>query len=404
MVLKTKVAPHIIEIVKKLQNAGFETYIVGGAVRDVFLDRQPKDYDISTSATPIEIRRVFGRKRTYIIGRRFQIVHLHHGREIIEISTFRKEPSKQKQEITKNKIQRDLPDNLIFRDNEFGTSYEDAWRRDFTVNALFYDPVHDEVLDHTGMGLDDLKEKTVRSIGDPTLRFEEDPVRILRALKLVGQYDFKLDQAINRVLPDSLDLITHCSFSRLSLELEKILKNPYGDNIISAFYQYGFLEYFLPFVHKNWHSPETEKMLDLWSLRNDRMQKGYYRNSISLAIALTCLPFLQKELASEEGNVFWNNYTGIEYDIRNMISKFFYPRTFCKRIVASAVKILLIQPKFFQTTAGKLLRHPAYPHARELIEIQNQLYWHDEKLTETWPLRKFAVRRKRRNTPRKKRS
>ena len=154
MELKKLMDPAICGIVEQLQQAGYEAYIVGGAVRDLLLDRSPKDYDLSTSATPEEIRKVFRDRRTLIIGKRFQLVHLFLHGDIIEISTFRKRPQPQ-QEL--HKPGREVPENLIVRDNEFGTAQEDAWRRDFTVNALFYDPVADQILDYTGMGLEDIK-------------------------------------------------------------------------------------------------------------------------------------------------------------------------------------------------------------------------------------------------------
>ena len=124
------------EIVKTLQDAGFETYVVGGAVRDLLLNRTPKDFDISTAATPEEIRGVFGRRRARIIGKRFRLVHLYADNDIYEISTFRAPPST-----------RNSQDNLITSDNVYGTAEDDVWRRDFTMNALFYDPSKGEVLD-----------------------------------------------------------------------------------------------------------------------------------------------------------------------------------------------------------------------------------------------------------------
>lgn len=225
MQLRPKIAPYIVEIISQLQNAGYEAYIVGGAVRDFLLNRQPKDYDLSTSATPEQIKKVFRDRHVLIIGKRFRLVHLHHHGEIIEISTFRKRPQDQTELRRPGK---QAPEHMIFQDNEFGTAEEDAWRRDFTINAIFYDPVNDKIVDYTGMGMKDLAAKTVRSIGDPVLRFEEDPVRILRALKLVGQYDFTMDAETESAVTKCIEFIVHASASRLTLELEKIHENPYG--------------------------------------------------------------------------------------------------------------------------------------------------------------------------------
>ena len=190
--LLAKTDERIKNIVRQLQNAGYETYIVGGAVRDLLLGRPPKDYDISTAATPQEIRNVFGRRAARIIGKRFRLVHLMCDGDIIEISTFRRRPASTGAVPDKLSARGFVPDKMLFEDNDFGTSKEDAFRRDFTVNALFYDPVADKLIDYTGMGLADIQDQVVRIIGDGHERFEEDPVRLLRALKLVGQYGFKL--------------------------------------------------------------------------------------------------------------------------------------------------------------------------------------------------------------------
>ena len=247
MTLKPKIAQYVADIVAALQNAGYEAYIVGGAVRDFLLDRQPKDYDLSTSATPEEIKKVFRKQRCMIIGRRFRLVHLYHGKEILEISTFRRKPEHAAPAPAKMNPEKlaAAPENMIFRDNEFGTAQEDAWRRDFTVNALFYDPVNDKIVDYTGQGLEDIRNGIVRIIGDPVTRLEEDPVRILRALKLVGQYNFRMEEATERAVRSCMHLIRLASDSRMTLELEKILKNPFGDRILETFHEYGFLEYFL---------------------------------------------------------------------------------------------------------------------------------------------------------------
>ena len=170
MIFQPQIAPYITDIIAGLQEAGYEAYLVGGAVRDFLLQRQPKDYDISTSATPEEVKKVFKKNRVMIIGRRFRLVHFYHGQEIIEISTFRKKPESVKATERPARVQ-DAPENMIFRDNEFGTVQEDAERRDFTVNALFYDPVNDKLYDFTGMGVDDIKKGIVRAIGNPQVRF-----------------------------------------------------------------------------------------------------------------------------------------------------------------------------------------------------------------------------------------
>lgn len=393
--LKPFIESHIVDIVQRLQARGFEAYIVGGAVRDFLIGRQPKDYDISTNATPRQIQKLFGRRRTFVIGRRFRIVHFHHGREVIEISTFRKAPSEKKQFSSKKKP--GAPDNLIIIDNEYGTPYEDAWRRDFTVNAIFYDPIQDQIIDHTGMGIDDLEKGLVRTLGEPQLRFEEDPVRILRALKLVGQYGFKMTKDTEKSLNASLKLIDHCSHSRLSLELEKILKNPYGEKILCAFYKYGFLSYFLPFIHENWKRKSGKYMLQLLAERNKRLLSGVYRSSVSLAVATIALPFIEEKFGENGQGHLWQNRSGLNRELRKYVISIFDPGRFPKRLIASSVRMLILQPKFIQDNPTDLFYNRSYNHARELFLIQNNVTWKSKKLENLWPPKKRRRRKRRRS-------
>ena len=184
---------------QRLDQRGFEAYLVGGCVRDLLLGLRPKDYDIATEARPQQVKRTFPRN-SRIIGRRFKLAHLHfHGNtKILEVSTFRRTPQAENQDSAE-------ADLLIRHDNEFGTAEEDALRRDFTVNALFLDVSRNCILDYTN-GLEDLYNRTIRTIGDPRVRFREDPVRILRAAKFAGRLSFHVEPetlaAMAEVAPD----------------------------------------------------------------------------------------------------------------------------------------------------------------------------------------------------------
>ncbi len=385
MNLKTKVKRYAVDIVSKLQEAGFEAYIVGGAVRDLYLGRTPKDYDISTAATPEEVRKVFGRRKARIIGKRFKIVHLRVGREIVEISTFRRRPENHQKR--KPLCVGEVPEKMIFTDNEYGTVEEDSERRDFTVNSLYYDPVHDVVKDFSEKGLDDIHDQMVRVIGDPMTRFEEDPVRLLRALKLVGQYGFKMCPETEKALKKSIKLIQHSAPARLSLELEKILLSPYCVGIFDAFYRFGLLKYFLPFIHRNWDTPPGLYMQQLLRRKNERIFEGKYRNSISVSIAAMVLPFVEMEVGFADNGALWENYSGVSSKIRKVLMKSLEPLTFCKLVTASSVRMLLLQPDLVEGDKEDLLSERGYGHARELLIIQNDVMWKDEELEEAWPRR-----------------
>jgi poly(A) polymerase len=388
------VSEPIHEIVKNLQDGGFKAYVVGGAIRDLMLGREPKDYDISTSASPEEIRAVFGRRRARIIGKRFRLVHVRCGQDMIEVSTFRRNPDETGQIAGKTR-QQPVPENMIFRDNEFGTAEEDAWRRDFTVNALFYDPVHDDLIDYTGYGIDDMHAGVVRAIGEAELRFEEDPVRILRALKLVGQYGFTFDAKTEVAVRAHGDLILHAAASRLSLEMEKILKSAYCDGVFNAFHDYGFLQYCLPYLEANWNSPARTYAMQLLAERNSHVLEGRYRNSISLAMAAIALPFVEAEIGLGQHGKLWEKDYHTTANIRRIVRDVFQPHNMIKRLAMSAQSILIFQPDFFNPdkSRSKILHASGYSHAREILMLQNAVLWHDDNLVSTWP-RPMPVKRR----------
>ncbi len=197
-------------VVRKLNRAGYKAYLVGGCVRDLLVNRTPKDFDVATSATPNEIKATFRNSR--IIGRRFRLAHVFFGSKIIETSTFRANPRDD-----------DDHDLLIRRDNVFGTETEDARRRDFTINGLFYDVEREEVIDHVG-GLADLDAKLIRTIGDPDVRFQEDPVRMLRAIKFAARLEFGFDEATWRALLRWRGEISKCAPPRLLEEIHRLMR------------------------------------------------------------------------------------------------------------------------------------------------------------------------------------
>jgi len=199
---------------EEMQRAGYATFVVGGAVRDLLLGRKPKDFDIATSATPEQVRAVFRRSR--IIGRRFQIVHVLCGPEMVEVSTFRAHFAREADEDNKDEHGRMLSDNV------FGTQAEDAMRRDFTVNALFYDPVKEEVWDYVH-GLKDLKAKKLVIIGDPATRYREDPVRMLRAARLGAKLGLNLDAKSKEPIAALKHLLENVPQARLFEEILKLL-------------------------------------------------------------------------------------------------------------------------------------------------------------------------------------
>jgi tRNA nucleotidyltransferase/poly(A) polymerase len=207
---RAAIDPDADRVVRKLTRAGYKAYLVGGCVRDLLVGRTPKDFDVATSATPNEIKATFRNSR--IIGRRFRLAHVFFGSKIIETSTFRANPRDE-----------DDLDLLIRRDNVFGTETEDARRRDFTINGLFYDVEREEVIDHVG-GLADLDAKLMRTIGDPDVRFQEDPVRMLRAIKFAARLEFGFEPVTWRALLRWRSEISKCAPPRLLEEVHRLMR------------------------------------------------------------------------------------------------------------------------------------------------------------------------------------
>ncbi|OGV18069.1 MAG: hypothetical protein A2X47_01705 [Lentisphaerae bacterium GWF2_38_69] len=420
--LNSNIGNHaVLDIIGNLKRHGYETYLVGGAVRDMLIDRIPKDYDVSTSATPEEIREVFSRKRARIIGRRFRIVHVRAGSQIIEVSTFRKSPSKKEIEEADNELEslrqeddinhegHDEENNdenshhhhkhhqhkhsqhvdhstlIIRNDNEYGTAYEDAWRRDFTVNAIFYDPVKKQIIDYTAQGLSDLENKIVRVIGDPQTRYSEDPVRMLRALKLVGQYGFTLEEKTQSALLEMQQSIQFASNSRLSLELEKILKKPYACDIIKTFYQYGFLANFLPNLHSVFQSKETQLAIQLLETRCDFINQNLIPDYLTNAMSVIALPFIASEFSGNHENAIFHYEHDQKKPMRRVLRSVFYPLNFPRWMVYEAIDAIFMQNRLFSgERSHKIKKHRSFYSAFDLARVVNHCIVKDEKFEVFW--------------------
>ena len=225
-----------VKVLYRLHNGGFKSFLVGGAVRDLMLGRRPKDFDVSTNARPQQIRRLFRNSR--IIGRRFRLVHVYFRSGIVEVSTFRRNPT--------SEIQADGADDLLITDdNVFGNPQEDAYRRDFTVNALIYDIADYSVIDYVG-GIEDLSKAVIRVIGSPDVRFCEDPVRMLRACEMAGRLGFEIEPRTEAGIRRNRREIEKAAPARLSEEIGQILHSGSAEPILRHAMDVGLLEVFLP--------------------------------------------------------------------------------------------------------------------------------------------------------------
>ncbi len=228
---RKNIDPDALKVLYRLKNNGFVAYLVGGGVRDLLLERQPKDFDIGTSAHPQQVRKLF--RNCFIVGRRFRLAHVRFGRKVIEVSTFRRA------------AEAEAGETLIHRDNTFGTPEEDAFRRDFTVNALFYDIATFSVIDWVH-GIEDLTDRVIRTIGDPAVRFREDPVRMLRAVALAARLRFTIDRDTAEAVRALRGEIVRSSSARILEEVYKILRQGRSRRTFEMLHDYGLLAYMLP--------------------------------------------------------------------------------------------------------------------------------------------------------------
>src|SRR5687768_1306790 len=252
---RKQIDPDALKVLYRLHQSDYIAYLVGGSVRDLLLGRRPKDFDIGTSAHPYQIKKLF--RNCWIIGRRFRLAHVRFGVKTIEVATFRRPVSQEElaaaeepQPETAMRSEGDeSPDRLVHRDNTFGTPEEDAFRRDFTINALFYDIATFSIIDYTG-GLDDLRAGLVRCIGDPGTRFLEDPVRMLRAVVFAARLDFWIDDLILEAFETHRHEIGRAAPPRLMEEYFKILRSGAAEAAFRMLADRRLLEPIAPELHE----------------------------------------------------------------------------------------------------------------------------------------------------------
>ncbi|HYD94328.1 MAG TPA: polynucleotide adenylyltransferase PcnB [Noviherbaspirillum sp.] len=259
----TLLSPNAVRVTQTLQENGFKAFVVGGAVRDLLLGVKPKDFDVATNATPEQVKRLF--RRAFIIGKRFQIVHVMFGQEIIEVTTFRGASA---DNAPKDEHGR------VLRDNTFGEQHEDAVRRDFTINAMYYDPASQAVLDYH-QGIADIRNRTLRIIGVPEARYREDPVRLLRVVRFAAKLGFTIDPATREPIEVMAPLINNVPAARVFDEMLKLLMSGHALACLQQLRKEGLHHGLLPLLDVVLEQPLGEKFVTL-ALENtdDRVRQG----------------------------------------------------------------------------------------------------------------------------------
>lgn len=270
------ISPAAMQVTQTLQDKGYhQTYLVGGAVRDLLLGHSPKDFDVATSATPEEVRKAF--RRAWIIGKRFRLVHVRIKNQVIEVSTFRKTP----------KASSHKENGLLTEDNTYGNVQEDAYRRDITMNSLMLDPLKKYVYDYTG-GLTDLRARRLRIIGTPGVRYREDPVRMLRILRLAAKLNCSIDEKSLAPIKDLASLLSDIVPSRLWEEVIKVVFSPATGKSFQLFQEHAILAHLFP--HLSNFQPEQ---MDFWktALNNaDQISSSGKRVSLTYVVSALFWP------------------------------------------------------------------------------------------------------------------
>lgn len=265
--------PDALFVLSKLRDAGFTAYLVGGSVRDLLLKRTPKDFDISTSAKPEEVKQLFHR-HCLLIGRRFRLAHVRFGHKIIEVSTFRSGENES---------------DLIVQDNVWGTPEQDVLRRDFTINGLFYDPATHTVIDFVG-GWDDIHQNTLRSIGDAEVRFRQDPVRMIRLLKFRARFGFQIDPETRKALLKCREEILKSSPARVLEEILRMLESGAAAPFFNLLQESKMLGLIYPAMAAFLKQPHGKELM-LYLAGADKINQTSARSPLSRPILMACLLF-----------------------------------------------------------------------------------------------------------------
>jgi len=388
-----------LRVIHRLQKHRHEAYFVGGCVRDLWIGRDPKDFDVATSAHPQEIRRLFRNGR--IIGRRFRLVHIYYGDHIVETSTFRRDPSPDEDEEDGHRSE----DMLIVEDNVFGNAAEDARRRDFTVNGLFLDPAHHEIHDYVD-GIRDLQDRVLRTIGDPMVRMAEDPVRILRAVKFATRLDFRIDDATWEAMRHHVGQLSRSAPPRILEEILRLMRSGTAQGAFRMLRACGALEVLLPrldtFLRGAAGGNSSERVAGVerfWKLLealDSQVNHGDLRPSTALCVALLFHPLFERERdpegrlargpAGEPGR--------IAYDV---VESFAGPTRLSRRDFGRARAILISQDRFLQSASkhfSPLLfaRSEEFPEALQLFGLRVDARGQGRDIFQAWEDRQRRAR------------
>jgi poly(A) polymerase len=361
-------------VVTRLQESGFKAFVVGGAVRDLLLGIIPKDFDVATDATPEQVKPLF--RRAFVIGRRFRLVHVHIGNDVIEVSTFR--AAQTGEDVTDEH-------GRLLSDNVYGSQAEDAVRRDFTINALYFDPQTESIWDYVG-GVPDIRAKRLRLIGPPVTRFREDPVRLLRAVRLAAKLGLVIDRKTEEPIARLATLIQNVPPARLFDEMQKLLLSGHSVETLRSLRAHGLSHGLLPLLDVILEQPLGHKFIDNALAGTDlrvREEKG-----VSPA-------FLFAALLWHEVLVTWNAakergerplpalFDAMDHVLSAQAERIAIPR----RFEATIKEIWSLQPRFEQRAGSRparLVEHPRFRAAYDFLVLRAESGEVAQSLADWW--------------------
>ena len=368
--------PDALRVLYRLHKAGYKAYLVGGSVRDLMTGRTPKDFDVGTDARPQEVRRLLRNSR--IIGRRFRLVHVlfEHGK-VVEVSTFRRRPDRPDIEPS-DAIGEADEDILIRSDNTFGTPEEDAKRRDFTINGLFYDIATFSVLDYVG-GVEDLEASLVRTIGDPVIRFREDPVRMLRACEFAARLNFKMTPDVLAAIQSTKGEIRKSAAPRVTEELLDPLRRGWGTGTYKIWSEMGILQILLPELENEIGpraNPASPARVVFWKMLADadaRRQKGEFLSDATL-LGMVFIPLVLAAIRLRAGDgkpIDPSRILLVLEDVVNPIAARLALSNLTVHLVKQALYTLgrLVETRPGDAMARKLVTKAYFPPAVSLLSL-----------------------------------
>ncbi len=365
-----KIDQHAYYVIQKLKQAGHIAYLVGGGVRDLLLNQRPKDFDVSTSAKPEEIRSLF--RNSILIGRRFRLAHIRFGKKIIEVSTFRSGDTEAA--------------GLIVRDNEWGSEEQDVLRRDFTINGLFYDPEHQTVIDYVG-GYPDLEKRVLRSIGQPEIRFMQDPVRMIRLIKFCARFNFEIDPSTFQALLNCKSEILKSSSARIFEELLRMLESGASRPFFHLLHQYGLLQPLIPSLASHMEK-ESGRVFQLLEEVDAEIKKNP-PDSLDRSLLLSALvfPLFYDHLAQIGKTHDRPLHLGqIAEQAHRLIGQVFNPFFKIPRRIGGTMSFLLTSQYRLVPNDGRPLRRPRVPRDPLFPMALHLLKWRTTSQPELLPV------------------